>query len=65
MFEDVDEAHADGEEKIVFRYNREERIAKAPKIVQDYYAGKMKPLRGFQALYKKKSNLYVFRVSYR
>ena len=59
MFEDVDEAHADGEEKIVFRYNREERIAKAPKIVQDYYAGGMRPVRGFKVLIANKSNRFV------
>ena len=59
MFEDVDEAHVDGEEKIVFRYNREERIAKAPKIVQDYYAGGMRPVRGFKVLIANKSNRFV------
>jgi len=59
MFEDVDEAHADGEEKIVFRYNREERIAKAPKIVQDYYSGGMRPVRGFKVLIANKSNRFV------
>ena len=59
MFEDVDEAHADGEEKIVFRYNMEERIAKAPKIVQDYYAGGMRPVRGFKVLIANKSNRFV------
>ena len=34
-------------ENLVFRYNREERIKRAPKIVQDYYAGKMAPTKGF------------------
>ncbi len=59
MFEDVDEGHTDGEEKLVFRYNREERIAKAPKIVQEYYAGGMRPVRGFKVLVANKSNRFV------
>lgn len=59
MFEDVDEGHVDGEEKIVFRYNREERIAKAPQIVQDYYAGGMRPIKGFKVLVANKSNRFV------
>jgi len=59
MFEDVDEAHAEGEEKMIFRYNREERIAKAPKIVQEYYAGGMRPITGFKVLIANKSNRYV------
>lgn len=59
MFEDVDEAHAEGEEKMVFRYNREERIAKAPRIVQEYYAGGMRPITGFKVLVANKSNRYV------
>ncbi len=33
-------------ENLVFRYNREERIKRAPKIVQDYYAGKLAPTKG-------------------
>lgn len=59
MFEDVDEGHVDGEEPVVFRYNREERVAKAPKIVQEYYAGGMRPVRGFKALVANKSNRFV------
>ena len=41
MFEDVDEGHGENEEKLVFRYNREERLRGAPQIVRDYYDGKM------------------------
>ena len=37
----VDEGHTEGEEEMIFRYNRAERLAHAPKIVQDYYNGKM------------------------
>ena len=59
MFEEVDEGHLEGEETLIFRYNREERIAKAPKIVQDYYAGGMRPVRGFKALVASKSNRFV------
>lgn len=59
MFEDVEEAYADGEKPVKYYYNREERIAKAPQIVKDYYAGKLQPLRGFKVLYKNKSNLYI------
>lgn len=59
MFEDVDEGHLDGEEPVVFRYNREERIKKAPKIVQEYYAGGLRPVRGFKALVANKSNRFV------
>lgn len=35
------EGHAEGEEQIVYRYNREERISRAPQNVQDYYNGNM------------------------
>ena len=42
-----------------FYYNREERIAKAPKLVQDYYEGKMKPVRGFRIFFTKQ-NRYIF-----
>lgn len=59
MFEDVDEGHLDGETPVHYYYNREERLSKAPKIVQDYYDGKMKPLRGFKVLFKNKSNLSI------
>ena len=39
MFEDVEEiVPDDGVEKpLKFYYNREERIAKAPQLVKDYY----------------------------
>ncbi len=59
MFENVDEGHADGEEKLVFRYNREERLKSAPQIVRDYYDGKMQPVRGFKVLWVNKSNRYI------
>ena len=59
MFENVDEGHSENEEKIVFRYNREERLSHAPKIVRDYYDGKMQPVRGFKVLWVNKTNRYV------
>ena len=61
MFEDVKEISDPEKEKneYHFFYNREERLKNAPQIVRDYYSGKMKPLRGFQALYKNKANLFV------
>ncbi len=59
MFENVDEGHAEGEEKVVFRYNREERLKSAPQIVRDYYDGKLKPVRGFKVLWVNKSNRYI------
>ncbi len=59
MFEDVDEGHAEGEEKLVFRYNREERLKNAPQIVRDAYDGKMNPVRGFKVLWVNKSNRYI------
>lgn len=61
MFEDVKEG-LDPEKKdseYHFFYNREERLKNAPQNVQDYYNGKMKPLRGFAVFYKNKANLYI------
>ncbi len=40
-FGKINEGHADGEEPLHFYYNREERLKNAPKIVQDFYAGKV------------------------
>ena len=59
MFEEVDEGHAEGEETIVFRYNREERLKHAPQIVRDAYDGKLVPVRGFKILWVNKANRYI------
>ena len=61
MFEDVEEFVADDEadKKFIYRYNREERIARAPQLVKDYYAGKLKPVRGFR-IFLTKQNRYIF-----
>lgn len=50
------------EEEMVFHYNREERIKKAPKIVQDYYAGDFKAFRPglFKALVATRGNRFMF-----
>ena len=61
MFEDVEEIVPDNEadKKLKFYYNREERIAKAPQLVKDYYEGKLKPVRGFK-IFLTKENRYIF-----
>ena len=61
MFEDVEEiVPDDGVDKpLKYYYNREERIAKAPKLVQDYYNGNLKPVRGFR-IFLTKQNRYIF-----
>ena len=61
MFEDVEEIRPDqkADKELVFRYNREERIAKAPQIVQDYYNGGLRPVRGIRIFFTKQ-NRYIF-----
>ena len=61
MFEDVEEFVPDDEadKKLKYYYNREERIARAPKLVQDYYNGNLKPVRGFRIFFTKQ-NRYIF-----
>jgi hypothetical protein len=36
-------SHASDEEKLVFRYSREERLARAPRAVRDLYSGETRP----------------------
>ena len=38
-FSNMDEGHEDGKETLHYYFSHEERIKKAPKIVQDYYNG--------------------------
>lgn len=59
MFEDIEETRKDGEQPLHFYYNHEERIAKAPQPVKDYYAGKMKPVRGFRVLVNKQNKFVL------
>jgi endo-1,4-beta-D-glucanase Y len=58
-FNNLNEGYSEGEEKYHFFYNREERIKNAPKIVQDYYDGKLNPERGFKALFSNRANRFV------
>ena len=61
-FSNMKEGHADGEEAMVFRYSREERVRNAPQSVQDYYAGKLGAFRPglFRALVSTKPNRFIF-----
>ena len=61
MFEDTQESSPDNEseKELKFYYNREKRIANAPQIVQDYYNGKMKPVRGVKIFFQKQ-NVWIF-----
>ena len=61
FYDNIPETRAPGGEEnpdnLVFRYKREERIKSAPKIVQDYYAGKLAPTKGlFKVLVATKFN---------
>lgn len=59
-FRNIDEGHADGEEKPFFHYNREERIKNAPEIVKKYYSGEMSQRRGlFRVLVATKGNRMI------
>lgn len=62
LFKDVDEGHNDKEEnnELHFYYNREERIAKAPQIVKDYYNGGMRPVRGIRVFFTKQNRYILF-----
>ena len=54
-FSNIDEGHIDGEPELHYFYNREERIKNAPPIVQEYYNGGLRPVRGFKILFVKMS----------
>ena len=57
---DDEQKHPD--EQMVFHYSREERLKRAPKIVQDYYAGDFKPYKGglFKSLVNTRANRLLF-----
>lgn len=61
-FKNIDEGHEQGEEKLVFHYNREERLKRAPEIVKDYYEGNFKAYKPgiFRALVSTKGNRLMF-----
>lgn len=58
IFPEANEGKSEGTQPVHFYYNREERIAHAPQIVQDYYDGKMQPVRGLKVLFNKQ-NRYI------
>ncbi|WP_294430221.1 hypothetical protein [uncultured Treponema sp.] len=66
-FSKFDETRSDDEqnhsdERLVFHYNREERLKHAPEIVQDYYSGKFHPYKGglFKSLVNTRANRLLF-----
>ena len=59
-FDKIDEGHVEGSQELHFFYNREERLKKAPQIVQDYYSGKFSVKRGFfKVLVGNKGNRFL------
>lgn len=60
-FRNIEEGRADGEEKPVFHYSREERIKNAPEIVRKYYSGELNQKRGiFRVLVATRANRMIF-----
>lgn len=61
-FDDVEEIKPDKKEDSGFHYyyNREERLKNAPQIVQDYYNGGMRPVRGFKIFFTKQNRFIFF-----
>lgn len=61
IFDDSEEGYPEGEKPLHFFYNREERIKNAPKIVQDYYNGKIEFTRNpIKIMFKNKMNRFMF-----
>lgn len=63
MFEDVDEIKpAEGNPELHFYYNREERLAHAPRKVQMYYENpaSMQPVRGIKIFFTKQNRFILF-----
>ncbi len=58
MDDSKNEGYAEGEEPLHFYYNREERLRNAPRIVQEYYAGRgPRPVKGlFKVLVATRAN---------
>lgn len=63
FYDDIPESREPGEsagQDLHFYYNRDERIKNAPKIVRDYYDGKMAPTKGlFKVLVATKFNRFM------
>ena len=57
-----DDEHKQNDERLIFHYNREERLKHAPEIVQDYYSGKFHPYKGglFKSLVNTRANRLLF-----
>ena len=51
-FTNIEESRPDGEQPLKFYYNREERLEKAPQVVQDFYSGKFKTNKGIKAIFR-------------
>lgn len=60
FLKNVEEGYTEGEKEVHYYYNRDERIAKAPQCVKDFYDGKMKTPTGMRAIFAKTSNRYLF-----
>ena len=63
MFEDVEEIRpAEGEGELHFYYDRKERIARAPEVVQRYYENPaaFKPVRGIRIFFTKQNRFILF-----
>ena len=61
-FSQIPEGHEDGEEPLIFHYDKAERVRNAPQIVKDYYDGKLIQKRPglFKALVATRSNRLIF-----
>lgn len=61
-FSKVEECHDENSQELKFYYSREERIKRAPKIVQDFYGGNFKNCKVgvFRSLVDSKSNRLIF-----
>ncbi len=59
FFENLEETRSENEQKLTFRYNREERLKNAPDIVKQFYDGKFKSNKGFAAIFSNKGNRYM------
>ncbi len=62
FYDDIPEGYSEEEKKdgLHFYYNREERISRAPKIVRDFYDGKLGFKKGlFRALVSNKFNRFM------
>ena len=63
FYDNIPEGYAEEDSEraaLSFHYSRRERIQNAPKIVQDYYAGKMNPPKGlFRVLVANRFNRFM------